>query len=262
MRDLRRVTRGALTRGVIAALALALAVLFGGCGRTELDVGGDDGAAPVDVAPGDVPSGEDLPDGFAPDGEDVPDGADVPDAARVLTSIALSPPAVDLPVGTTQSLTVTGLYSDGTNADVTAMAAFTVDNPAVVGLMGNTAAGLAPGVGTVTATVGALSATARITVPTAPLRSITVLPGMAAVGIGGVVRFTADGTLADGTHVDVTSSVVWDSTDPGVARVDASGVATGVSAGTATVTASLGAIRAWASSRSPRPPSPGSPSPR
>src|SRR5262249_6029257 len=82
------------------------------------------------------------------------------------------------------------------------------------------------------------STTAAITVSTATVTGIAILPETAMTPAGTTVTFTADATLSDGTHQDVTLSATWMSSATAVATV-MGGVATAVKAGTATITASF-----------------------
>ncbi|EPL1953323.1 Ig-like domain-containing protein [Citrobacter freundii] len=65
-----------------------------------------------------------------------------------------------------------------------------------------------------------------------PATGITVTPETASVDVGDTTSLTA--TLAP---AGATDTVTWESSDPEVATVSASGVVTGVAAGTATITA-------------------------
>src|SRR5574341_53723 len=69
------------------------------------------------------------------------------------------------------------------------------------------------------------------------LVSITVRPANSTIAIAVTQQFTATGTNSDATSQDITSSVTWSSSNTGVATINASGLATGVSAGTTTITA-------------------------
>ena len=69
---------------------------------------------------------------------------------------------------------------------------------------------------------------------TIPATGITVTPETASVDVGDTTSLTA--TLAP---VGATDTVTWESSDPEVATVSASGVVTGVAAGTATITAKV-----------------------
>ena len=80
---------------------------------------------------------------------------------------------------------------------------------------------------------------------TADLVSIDVSPQDATVRIGQSVQFNATGNLADQSGVDLTGSVRWTSSNPAVAAINAgSGLATGIRAGLAVITASAGGLTA------------------
>lgn len=64
--------------------------------------------------------------------------------------------------------------------------------------------------------------------------------------VGGDKQVQASGRYTDGTLQDLASPVTWLSSDPSVAIVDASGIVTGVSKGTATLTAKAGLVTASA----------------
>ncbi len=74
--------------------------------------------------------------------------------------------------------------------------------------------------------------------------SITVSPTSQTVAVGQTAQFTATGVIGHGnnhpsTTQDITDSVAWTSSTPAVATINSSGVATGVSAGTTTITATI-----------------------
>lgn len=76
---------------------------------------------------------------------------------------------------------------------------------------------------------------------TSALVSIAVTPATPSIAAGATQQFTATGTRADGSTVDITATVTWASSDAAVAGfltpdVD-KGLATGIAAGTATITA-------------------------
>jgi uncharacterized protein YjdB len=73
--------------------------------------------------------------------------------------------------------------------------------------------------------------------------TITITPSTQSLAAGQTAQFAATGTIPHGKHPatneDVTSQVTWASNAPDIATVSASGLATAVSAGTATLTASM-----------------------
>lgn len=159
--------------------------------------------------------------------------------AATLTKIELTPAVLTLGQGAAQAVSVLGTLSDNSPVDVTALAVLTSSAPAIVTAgPGAGVRGLAAGTAVVTATVAGLTATADVTVTSAKLTSISVIPGMASVPVGSKLTFKARGQYEDGTQADLSSAVVWTSSSP-VASVAADGTATGVSAGTATIIAAL-----------------------
>jgi len=70
------------------------------------------------------------------------------------------------------------------------------------------------------------------------LTSVAINPATASVEVSKTVQLTAVGGYDDGTSKKLTSSVTWSSSDSSVASVSNSGLLKGMSAGTATITAS------------------------
>jgi hypothetical protein len=94
---------------------------------------------------------------------------------------------------------------------------------------------------TITATLSGKSGSATLTVSPASvtLSSISVAPLAATVVIGGTQTFVATGNYSDGTSANISSTVLWASSDITLATVVSPGVATGVKAGSPTITATL-----------------------
>ncbi len=72
------------------------------------------------------------------------------------------------------------------------------------------------------------------------LDSIAVSPSTQSLGVGQTTQLSVTGTYGNASHLStkpISSGVTWASNTPSVATVDASGVVTGVGAGTSTVTA-------------------------
>jgi len=76
------------------------------------------------------------------------------------------------------------------------------------------------------------------------LTSIQVTPFSPTFSIGQSINLSATGTYSDGSTQNLTNSVIWSSTNPAVAAVDSSGVASAVGHGTATITAASGSVSA------------------
>ncbi len=88
-----------------------------------------------------------------------------------------------------------------------------------------------------------------LTVTPAPvlMTGLTVQPATATITAGQTQQFTARATYSDGSTADVTGSTVWQSSNPAVATVTIGGRANGVTAGTASISASRAGFNAAAS---------------
>jgi len=74
------------------------------------------------------------------------------------------------------------------------------------------------------------------------LTQIGVTPANPTVAPGGTQQFTATGTYSDGSTQIITSQVTWMFSSPGVATINASGLASGVTPGSTTISATLGSV--------------------
>ena len=98
----------------------------------------------------------------------------------------------------------------------------------------------ANGSATITATAGSASGTAAVTVAQV-VSAVAVSPAAdTLVAFGDTVLLTADATDANGHAVAAVTAFEWSSSDTLVARVDDSGLVTGVDEGMATITATTG----------------------
>jgi uncharacterized protein YjdB len=164
-----------------------------------------------------------------------------------ISDIFVSPDGLTEPIGVSQQYTATADYSDGSSSDLSsgitwvssAPAVATVDSSGVVTTVGQ-------GTTTISATVGSFSDSSTLTVVPAHLQSITVTPSTAKLAAGTLLQFTATGNFDDGSTQPLTS-LAWSSSAQNLLTIDVNGVATGVVAGSATVTATSGTISGTAS---------------
>ena len=75
--------------------------------------------------------------------------------------------------------------------------------------------------------------------PAATLASISVTPATASIAVGAPKKLTATAVYTDGSARDVTTAAAWTSASAAIASVNAAGVATGVSAGAAVISAAF-----------------------
>jgi uncharacterized protein YjdB len=163
--------------------------------------------------------------------------------AAPLTAIGITPPDPSIAEGTMVALTATGTYADTTTANLTSTATWssTDTGVATVGADGRVRA-VAVGTTTIRAVKDGVTGSTTLTVTAAELTGITVTPINPSVPKGRTVQLTATGTFTDQSTQDLTDMVTWSSANDAIAAVDADGLVTGVAAGSAAVTATLGAV--------------------
>jgi uncharacterized protein YjdB len=159
-----------------------------------------------------------------------------------LVSIKVTPATASIPAGLTKPFVATGTYSDGTTHIISDTVTWTSDNTPVATILSTTgvATGVSAGEATITATLNGQSASTILTVTAATLSSIAVTPATDSIPAGLAKTFVATGTYSNGTTFDISNTVAWTSANPLVATVGLStGIATGMSPGEATITATL-----------------------
>jgi len=171
-----------------------------------------------------------------------------------LASISINPGTAQIAQGTATQFGVTGLFNDGRTANLTSFASgWSSSATGVATVNGNgqaTAAAsvAAPSNTTISVNVNRtllapVSASATLTVTPATLSSLAVAPSGSSLQIGATLKFSAVGTFSDATTQPLTNQSSWASDNTAVATVNSvpgnRGTATGVSAGTANITASV-----------------------
>jgi uncharacterized protein YjdB len=162
------------------------------------------------------------------------------DLTDQLTSIQVVPTSSRIASGTPQQLTALGSYSDGTTRDVSSVASWTSSNPAVATV--NTT-GLVTGasVGTVTvqAQIGTLQSPSTVIVTPATLVSVAVSPSGATFANGTTQQFKLIGTFSDGSTQDLSGTANWQTSNPSVATISSTGLATGTGVGSVVISSTF-----------------------
>jgi hypothetical protein len=183
----------------------------------------------------------------------------------LLSSILIAPTSASIEVGGTVTFTVTAVYQNGTTAGVDGT--WAAADPAVATVAANgagrraTATGVAAGQTTITVTYQGLTASARLTVTAVPtLVALTITPtNPPSLLVGANQQFQANAVMSDGSATQVTTAATWTSSDAGGASVSnggggggpgggggggPAGRATGIGAGTTTITATYNGLTA------------------
>jgi len=187
-------------------------------------------------------------------------------AATTLVGLAITPanPASIL-VGANQQFQANAVYSDGSIASVTGAANWTTSDANVASVSngpgGGGPAGRATGIGagsaTITAAYNGFTASVTLTVRNPTLTGLVVTPAAATVNVNGTQQFTALATYDDGTTSTVTNASAWTTSNGAIASVTSGGggpggggggrgLATGLAAGTVTVSATYNGLSASA----------------
>ena len=163
-----------------------------------------------------------------------------PPPTPVLTTISLSG-GTTVTVGSTLTLIASPRDQNGNAIAATVTWSSDATNVATVTSSG-VVTGVAPGSAIITSTAGSVIAHTTITVTAVPvLTSITISGGSSLVA-GTTLQLTA--TSKDQTGAAIAATVAWSSNTSAIASVNSAGLITGVTAGTAIITASSGTVTA------------------
>jgi trimeric autotransporter adhesin len=172
--------------------------------------------------------------------------------AATLTSLAITPPDSAIAKGTTEQLTATCDFSDGTTEDCTSLVSWSSGDKTITEISdAATTNGLVTGlnVGTtaVTATLDGVQDSTTVTVSAATLTTLTVDPVSPSIAMGMPQQLAATCDFSDSTTEDCTGEVSWTSGDNMIAQVsdalETKGLVTGLNAGTTSITATLEGIQ-------------------
>ncbi|MCF6280627.1 MAG: Ig-like domain-containing protein [Candidatus Polarisedimenticolaceae bacterium] len=171
-------------------------------------------------------------------------GGETPVATVTLDTIELSSEESVIAKGTSTQLSATGLYSDASIQDLTSTVSWSVDNDAILsvdstGLL----TGLTTGTTTVTATFDTVQNSIDITISPATLDTIELRSEESVVAKGTSTQLSATGLYSDASIQDLTSTVSWSVDADAILSVDSTGLLTGLTAGSTTVTAASGAVQ-------------------
>jgi len=169
----------------------------------------------------------------------------------VLSSITLSPLSSNVPLGLTEQFSATGIYSNGTQQDITKQVAWNTGSSSIATISNASAdkgklTTLAAGNTTVSAILNGVTANTPISVSAVALQSITLSPLNSSVAKGTEIPFKALGIFSNGTQKDITGQVTWKSGNSGIVAISnlsgSAGVATGLQTGTTIITATLNSV--------------------
>ena len=165
--------------------------------------------------------------------------------SKDVVGISISPTNTSIQPGTTQQFSATGTFPNGGTGDVTGQTSWTSSNRSVATI---DASGLATGVGFGTTTISANcqcyeeGTNLSVSSQAASLTSIAVTPSNPAISVGGTQQFAAAGTYSNNSTSVITNSVTWTSSNTSIATNNSRGLATGISVGNVTITATSSSV--------------------
>ena len=166
-----------------------------------------------------------------------------------LQSLTVATTTASIAAGLTSQFTASGKYSDGTIKDVTATANWTSATTSVATISNTSssiglATGVSAGTSVITASLNGVSGTSTLTVTPATLVSLAITPTNPTIAPHTTLPFLATGTYTDKSTKDITTTVVWASSEPAIATIGAStGIVTSLTTGTTSINAVSGTIQ-------------------
>ncbi len=151
--------------------------------------------------------------------------------------LSLNPSSLGLYPGETKTLQAVVLFSDGSSVEWNEDLEWNSSDDGVATVSDGLVTGIAEGTATIKATYGDIFAKAVVTVWPNELVSFELSPESSKLYVGASVTLSAQGTMSDGSTVDLEpSELTWISSDTSKASVSG-GVVIAVAAGSASITA-------------------------
>ena len=202
--------------------------------------------------------------------------------SATLSALYVLPTSSSIADKTAEKHTAVAYYSDGSRQDVTSQVSWSVTESGAAGAAGPTSSKLrtagvtskaangkrahpsvdtestsvlsvdpngvdtaaSPGVALVQATLGDTQSQGVVIVTPATVTSLAIRTTRALFPVGSMQQIQLIGTFSDGSQQDLSLKANWQSSNPAVATIDNTGMATGVSGGNIQFSASFGGLTA------------------
>ena len=153
-----------------------------------------------------------------------------------VATVTVSPASASVPAGQTTQLTATPKDSSGNTLTGRTIAWASSNTSVATVSSSGLVRGVVAGSATITATSEGKSGSSAITVTAVPVASVTVSPASATVFVSQTLQLSATPKDANGNTL-TGRTITWGSSNNAVATVSSSGLVSGVTAGSATITA-------------------------
>lgn len=151
-----------------------------------------------------------------------------------VVKLVVEPGTVDLNLKASKAIKVTGYFANGKSANFSGAMNWESSNAAVATVKGTTVKAVAEGTATMTGSYQGIAATVKVNV-VPKLTKLTVNETKLVLAAGASQSVVATALYDTGKTAIVTGSVIWTSSKPAVAKVNASGTITAVGKGTASI---------------------------
>ncbi len=170
--------------------------------------------------------------------------------AATLQNIEISPAAPRIAMGTSVQFSVIGYYDDGSNRTLTDQVNWSLNDGNIASTEGDVGRfkGLATGSSQLIVSLDGVVSFSTLTVTSATLDSIRLSPENITIAAGYKTKMTAIGHYSDASSQNISSSVIWQSSNGTIANVSNAlldkGQLTAIQNGAADVSATLGGVSA------------------
>ncbi|WP_310829768.1 Ig-like domain-containing protein [Paenibacillus pedocola] len=151
-----------------------------------------------------------------------------------VVKLVVEPATLELNVKASKTIKVTGFFANGKSANFSGGMNWESSNPEVATVKGMSVKAVAEGTATLTGSYQGITATVKVTV-VPKLTKLTVNETKLVLAAGSSQSVVVTALYDTGKTANVTGSVVWTSSKPSVAKVNASGTITAVSKGTTSI---------------------------
>ncbi|QSF43929.1 Ig-like domain-containing protein [Paenibacillus tianjinensis] len=151
-----------------------------------------------------------------------------------VVKLVVEPATLELNLKATKTIKVTGYFANGKSANFSGGMDWESSNPEVATVKGTSVKAAAEGTATLTGSYQGITATVKVTV-VPKLAKLTVNETKLTLAAGSSQNVVVTALYDTGKTANVTGSVVWTSSKPSVAKVNASGTITAVSKGTTSI---------------------------